>query len=137
MRRRWILIGDGSRAKIIEKFRGEFKPIHLTFHAEKETDVKDKGHHAPGAVSPSVVHAKHSFPPHQEWSTFQTHTFVKQIADILNHGHDRFDELLLIVPSKILGELRPHLNENARIKVIGEIHKDYTHTPLHEIEHLF
>lgn len=98
MRKKWILIADGAKAKIIEKSAEGLKNIGLTYHSA-ESD-RDKGHHSPGRVSPSVVHAQHSFPPHEEFGVFEKYEFAKKIADILNHNTNHFDELLLIAHQK-------------------------------------
>ena len=135
MRKKWILIADGERAKIIEKSADGLKNIGLTHHSA-ESD-KDKGHHSPGRVSLSVVQAQHSFPPHEEFRVFEKHEFAKEMADIINHNNDHFDELLLIAPPKVLGDLRMDLNKKSTGKIVGEVHKDYTHSPIVEIEHLF
>lgn len=135
MKKKWILIADGAQAKIIEKTIEGLKNIGITHHPD-ESD-KDTGHHSPGRVSPSVVHAQHSFPSHAGISVLEKHEFAKQIADIINHNNDQFDELLLISPPKVLGDLRVDLNKQSIEKVVGEIHKDHIHSPIAEIEHLF
>jgi protein required for attachment to host cells len=135
MRKKWILIADGERAKIIEKSADGLKNIGLTHHSAESN--KDKGHHSPGRVTPSMAHAQHSFPPHDEWRMFEKHEFAKKMADIINHNNDHFDELLLIAPSKVLGDLRMGLNNRSIEKIVGEMHKDYIHSSISEIEHLF
>ena len=137
MKRRWILIGDGSRAKILEKTNEGLRNIGLTHHSSEIPIHKDKGHHQPGAVSPSVVHAKHSFPPHEEWGFFEKHEFAKKMAHLINQNTDNFEELLLIAEPKILGEIRSYLDKQALEKIVNEVPKDYTHTPIKEIEELF
>lgn len=136
MKKRWILIADGSRAKILEKYNNTLHNIELTYHSEEVSFEKDKGHHRPGIVTPSVVHAKHSFPPHEEWGIFERHEFAIKIATILNQNNDKFDELVLIAPPKVLGDLRKYLNKHSLDKLINEINKDYTHTPIKEIENI-
>ncbi len=84
-----------------------------------------------------MAHAQHSFPPHEEFGSFEKHEFAKKMADIINHNNDQFDELLLIAPPKVLGDLRMDLNKTSIEKIAGEIHKDHIHTPIAEIEHLF
>lgn len=135
MRKKWILIADGERAKIIEKSADGLKNIGLTYHSA-ESD-KDKGHHSPGRVTPSVAYAQHSFPPHEEFGSFEKHEFAKKMAGIINQNNDQFDELLLIAPPKVLGNLRGELNQASTKKIAGEIQKDHIHTPIAEIEDLF
>jgi len=137
MKRKWILIADGTRAKIIEKYQETLHNVDLTHHISELHLNKDKGHHKPGAVSPSIVHARHSFPPPEGWGVFEKHEFSRKMAEIINQNNNDFDELVLIAPPKILGDLRIHLNKQSLEKVVEEIHKDYTHAPIKEIESIF
>jgi protein required for attachment to host cells len=134
IKRRWIFIGDGSRAKIIEKSTHELRNVGLTHHSSELSIHKDKGHHKPGTFSPSIVHAKHSFPPHEEWGVFEKHEFAREMARFINEHVNGFEELLLIAPSKTLGDLRVFLHKQSLQKVVGEIAKDHTHTPIEKLK---
>jgi protein required for attachment to host cells len=102
----------------------------------KTSTTKSKGHHTPGAITPSIVHAKHSFPPHEDWGIFEKHKFANKIANIINQNSSLFEELILIAPPKTLGDVRQHLTPASLAKIIKEIDKDYTHTPIKEIEEI-
>lgn len=135
MKKKWILIADGERAKILEKTKEELRYLGLTFHLP-ESD-KDKGHHNPGTASQGAGGGQHSFSPRKEFGVFEKHQFAKEIAAFLSKHHEHYEELLLIVPPKVLGDLRLEMHTNAAKKVVGEIQKDHIHTPISEIEHLF
>jgi protein required for attachment to host cells len=45
-----------------------------------------------------------------------------------------FDRLVLVVPSRFLGELRDALDRHTRERVIAELSKDLTHLPTHELK---
>lgn len=137
MTRKWILIADGSRAKILEKTKNDLRYVEFTHHASDIPTYKDKGHHQPEAVSPSVVHAKHSFPPREEWGEFEKKVFAKSMAEIIDARVGEFDALMIIAPGKITYEIKSHLNKEALSKLIEEVHKDYTHTPIEDIERMF
>lgn len=134
MKRKWILIADGSRAKIIEKCKNELSNIGLTHHLSEISTEKDKGRHKPGAAKASALHSKNSFPTHEDWGIFEKNEFAAKMAEIINKNNEAFEELVLIAPPKTLGELRKQLNTISRLKLVEEIDKDYTHTPIKEIE---
>lgn len=134
MKIKWILIADGERAKILEKTKEELRYLGPTYHIPESE--KDKGHHSPGALQGGTG-GHHSFYPKEEFRVFEKHQFAKEIAAFLSKHHDHYEELLLIVPPKVLGDLRAEMHKNAASKVVGEIQKDHIHTPIAEIEHLF
>jgi protein required for attachment to host cells len=98
---------------------------------------KDKGHHKPEAVNHSIIHARHSFPSHEGWMVFEKHALTRKMVEIINQNNNDFDELMLIASPKVLGDLRIHLNKHSLEKIVEEIHKDYTHSPIKEIESIF
>lgn len=53
-------------------------------------------------------------------------------AAALRHG---FDHLVLVADPTTLGELRPQLHKEVGARTLAEIAKDWTNTPLEQIEH--
>lgn len=137
-KKRWIFIADGSRGKVLEKYRGELHLVNLTCHAEEVAAPYDKGHHQPGSVRSSFGGlAQESLPPHGEFGHPKTaHAFIKDMCKMINNNHLKFDELLLVAPPKVIGDMRQFLSKESQHKIVREIHKDYTHTPMAEIEPL-
>jgi protein required for attachment to host cells len=49
---------------------------------------------------------------------------------------DRFRSLVIVAPPRTLGELRRSYHDELAKRVIGEVPKNLTNAPLHEIERL-
>lgn len=63
-------------------------------------------------------------------------TFAKQLALRLNDGalKDRYPHLVLIADPQTLGQMRPLLHMETRKRMLGEIAKTLTNSPLEDIE---
>jgi protein required for attachment to host cells len=65
--------------------------------------------------------------------------FADELAELLNTAArmKSYDRLVLVAPAKTLGDLRQALDKEAASKVDGELSKDLTPIPDHELaEHL-
>jgi len=139
-RKTWILVADGARARILENEgpgTGLAPALNFNF-AASHAPTRDYGADKPGrGQSPGGGH--HAKPPKVDWHCFEKHLFVKDVAKALEGAlsDSAFDELVLVAPPKILGELRQALAEPVRSCVSGEVGKDLTHLTVHEMgEHL-
>lgn len=63
-------------------------------------------------------------------------TFAKQLAEQLNEGalNNRYAHLLLVADPTTLGRLRPLLHKETQARLIGDLAKDLTNSPLVDIE---
>lgn len=63
-------------------------------------------------------------------------TFAKQLAHGLNQGalQDRYAHLVLVADPVTLGRVRPLLHKETARRVVAEVSKTLTNTPLAEIE---
>src|SRR5882724_6252704 len=73
-----------------------------------------------------------------DWHHLAKERFTSEVAEALyRHGHaNRFEELVIIAPPKILGNLRKVLHAEVVDLIAAEIPKDLTTHPLSEIEKL-
>ncbi|MBS0233244.1 MAG: host attachment protein [Proteobacteria bacterium] len=122
----WILIADGSEARILEAL-GKGKGF-------QERTVSG-GHRPPfgSVVDGATPH------PVQEERTSATRAlealFASQLGTMLA-GYSRnhlFDTLVLIAPAPMLAQLRKMIPTDVREKVVAEIEKDLTKIPFSEI----
>lgn len=129
---KWLLVADGERAKfLVQGNDHKIKPLETTHHADETHYEKDMGAHKPGATSHSgggQVYAPHS-DPHQIKKTL----FAKQLADKINHEQEHFHELTVVAPAHFLGDLRENFSKEVQKKIVLEISKDLTKTPLDEL----
>jgi protein required for attachment to host cells len=61
---------------------------------------------------------------------------IEIVASALNRASDeqRFDDLALIAPAAILGQLRTKLSKQTRGKLMAEVVKDLTRVPVRQLE---
>lgn len=61
--------------------------------------------------------------------------FARSVAEIVDRmaGDSTYDRLVLVAPPSTLGELRAHLNKHTSGRVTGEVAKDLTKIPDHEL----
>lgn len=134
----WILIADGARARIVLNDgpgRGikpgpdkEFEGVN----APTREIVSDR----PGrAFDSSGLGGRHSMEPRTDPHEHEQRLFHQRIAAYLDTAakNGEFDRLVVVAPPKALGNLRSALTEAVRKKVIGELNKDLTHVPIHDL----
>lgn len=127
--RTWILIADGSGARILEAFGSG--------HGYQERSVGSGRHLSTTDALTGTA------PPHHE-STMRRSAakvlealFASQLSSMLA-GHlrnDAFDRLILIAPASMLHKLRKMITPEVREKVVVEIERDLSNIPNDEIPH--
>lgn len=62
--------------------------------------------------------------------------FVKVLAERINRVALRngFDHIVLVADPTTLGEIRPQLHKEVSARMIAEVAKDWTNTPLEQVE---
>lgn len=135
----WILLADGGNARIIERDGpfGNLTEIHNLTHShaanrERGTDRAGRGFESSGTT-------RHAYEPRTDWHEQQKEEFAKDIVKLLNEAHtqQKFHELYILAPAKMLGLIRQHMNHsNHEIneKVSKELSKDAISFTLAEIK---
>jgi Protein required for attachment to host cells len=121
--RTWILIADGSGARILEAL-GEGSGFHQVSGDEVLGDGAEGGFQDGNAVGPQRTIAK-----------ALVTLFASQLAAMLA-GYLRsnaFDRLIIVAPPAMLAELRKMIGPSVREKIVAEIAKDLTKIPNTEI----
>lgn len=61
--------------------------------------------------------------------------FARSVAEVVDKmaGDATYDRLILVAPPSTLGELRAHLNKHTTGRITGEVAKDLTKVPDHEL----
>lgn len=131
---KWILVADGERAKFLTQVDSTLVQVHSTHHVEEAVLThKDKDSGKPGRVGKGGALGLHSYPSHTDWHRFEKDLFAIEIAKVLNKEVAHFDSIVIIAPPLILGDLRKHLSDHVKNKVIHEVNKDLTKLPLDEL----
>ena len=62
--------------------------------------------------------------------------FVKVLAERINRSALRngFEHIVIVADPSTLGEIRPQLHKEVGARMIAEVAKDWTNTPLEQIE---
>lgn len=135
--RTWIVVADGGRARFLVN-EGPGRGLH---EALPETPVaslpptRDLGTDRPGRVFESADGSRHAMEPRVDWHRFEKRRFARSVARIIdrNAGEGSFDRLVLVAPPKTLGDLRAVLGQASREAVHGEVAKDLTKVPVHDL----
>ncbi len=137
----WIVIADGSRARILAPREGG-KGFDIVSEAASEsahTPSHEIWSDRPGQTQESAYSGHHSIEPRHDPHEERKLAFVRGLAAQLNQaaGEKRFDNLILFAPPRCLGQLRDGLDEPVRSKIKAAAAKDLTKLPLGELpQHL-
>ena len=134
----WVLIGDGKKALLLRN-EGDADLMNLRridVREQHNPATRDQGSDAPGrGVGPGAVSGSVS---QTDWHQIEEDRFAAGMAADLNRASKdgAFKELVIVVPPKVLAEIRRDLSSDTQGKVRAEIPKDLTHHPIPEIEAL-
>lgn len=116
----WVIVADGGRARMLQNV-GEERALKLVQQRVIEPqNLDDEG---PSGSQPKEIDVEEA-------------TFAKQLANRLNDGALKNDyrHLVLIADPQTLGQMRPLLHKEALDRLIGEVAKTLTNSPIDEIE---
>lgn len=133
----WILVADGARARILAN-EGPGKGLAPVVDKEfptSRTPTREIGADRPGRTFESADGARHAMEPRVDWHRFEKGQFARKMADIVERaaGRQAFDRLVLVAPPQTLGDLRTALGRQARERLAGELNKDLTQVPIHDL----
>lgn len=130
----WVLIADGSRARIFVKSHNKLNHIMGQDFVGENLRESDLGTSKPGRGYESSNPTRHAYQPRTDWHQYQKEQFAKELCTILDKATENsdFDELIIISPPKTLGDIRAYLSKQTLSKVTAEVPKDIT--KLNELE---
>lgn len=135
----WILVADGAKARILERLgpSGALLPASDKCFSESEArePTRDIGTERPGRVHESADVSRHAMAPRVDWHRFAKERFANTVAAALEDAakQKKYEALVLVAPPQALGDLRRALGQHAKALVEGEVGKDLTNIPDHEI----
>jgi protein required for attachment to host cells len=137
--RTWVVIADSVRAKVLIQARSGDA---LTALAGAEFHSPDPSHHArdlgsdrPSRSIESVGGGRHAIEPKHDARRLTAAGFAGDLAGFLEHHaqEDNFDRLVIVAPSRMLGNFRNALGRHAEKKLVAELNEDLTKTPVREL----
>jgi protein required for attachment to host cells len=135
----WVFVGDGQKALFLINEGDEKLPNlrRLAVWERQDPPSREQGSDAPGRARSSVGEI-HSAVEETDWHELEKERFATLIADRINKAalSNTFDQILIVAPPRILGDLRREFAKATEAKIIAEIAKDLTHHTITEIERL-
>jgi protein required for attachment to host cells len=134
----WVLVADGSRARILRKDEGNRKQLRtiegMTFSHElpKTSEVvRDRLPRTFESVGDTRHGVATEVDPHRE----EKRKFAGELADALDAElvKKSFDRLVIVAPAQMLGDLRSALTPAVRARTATEVVLDLTKVPDAEI----
>jgi hypothetical protein len=145
----WFLVADGAGAQVYvrERVKARIPMGRRTKHRHYEEKVEPElvpvsgmrweaqspeeyqiGNNLLGRVFESVGPARHMGEPHVDIREDLKLRFMRTIASQLHVAAQQksFDQLVLIAPPKLLGELKKQLDESVLSHVVAELPKEMT-----------
>ncbi len=119
----WVVVADGSGARVFRNV-GSDSALALKQEALLEPEeLLDDGPSGSMPVEQSAGHVDEA-------------TFAKQLAQRINAAalKQRFAHLVLVADPQTLGQMRPLLHKETTQRLLGEIGKTLTNSPLEDIE---
>lgn len=135
----WVVVADGEKALLLRN-KGDAKFPDFEVLREMEQDnpaTREQGTERPGRHSDGLS-AHNSAYEETDWHRLSKERFANDIADLLYKlaHRSRFEEIVIVAPPQVLGEMRKQLHREVASKVTAEIPKTLTNHTVFEIEAL-
>lgn len=117
-----IVVADGAGARV---FRNEGTEHKIKLH---QFDILELGEMVDGPAG--------SMPKDASDQQIVEATFAKQLSQVLNDGalNHRYERLVLIADPTTLGRMRPLLHQEVQQRVVAEVAKTLTNSPVEDIQ---
>ncbi|MEZ5783672.1 MAG: host attachment family protein [Rhizobiaceae bacterium] len=133
----WVIVADGEKALFLKNEGDATYPnlnVVRELH-EENPPSREQGTDQPGRMSDGPS-SHRSAVEEVDWHRIAKERFADEISERLYKMAHRgdFEEIVLIAPPLVLGEMRKKLHKEVESKVIGEVAKTLTGHPVYEIE---
>ena len=132
----WYVIADGGRARFVTRDEeGAFRTLSSFVSTELHKSAHELGRDRPARVKQSASPARSAVEPRRDLHEAAKEDFIRTVADTLASElkDEKFDELVLVAPPGVIGELKASLSKPTVKVVVKELHKDLTKVPDHEL----
>lgn len=132
----WLLVCDAQKALLL---RNTGTNGDLKLETEEVFKQDNPLSHEQASAPPGRVFASDGRRAATEETDFHRQASERFLAGVVERVNGRvarheIDALAVIAPPKALGILRPLLSQQARHILVAELERDYTKTPIQEIE---
>lgn len=137
----WILVANGSEARLFERKGKEWSLLESFYHPDsrrKDTEITSDhlGHEeTQGNRTEINTKAYGSFPETTDPHDYEIDRFARELAHHLDNHRARsdFDELVVVAPPRFHGRFNRHRSRELAACVAADIEKDYTKVPEREL----
>ena len=134
----WVVVADGEKALFLVNAGTPDSPELEVFTGFEQPNPRtaDQGVDRPGRLSDGMGSAHRSAVQETDWHRLAKHEFAHEIASMLEQNAlaDGFEQVVIVAPAVILGELRKSFGKPVSSRVVAEVAKDLTKHPVPEIE---
>ena len=118
-----VVVADGRGARV---FRNVGDDKSLSLHQDDLLELMNMNDDGPAG----------SLPAESSGMQIDEATFAKQLAQGLNEGalKHRYEHLVLVADPHTLGRMRPLLHKETSQRLVAEVAKTLTNSPLEDIE---
>ncbi len=134
----WVMVADAGHARVLAKAGPKehlAQVAGLEFeHANPKSS--DLGRDSLPRTFDSMGPGRHAVAPKSDPHRAEKRHFAKELAETLDSGFESkaFDELIIIAPPQMIGDLRPMLSDGVKSRLKQEILLDLAKAPISEIE---
>ncbi len=123
-----IVVADGGSARVFTNAGSDHK---LVLKQHGELQVQELAEQGASGQGPSG-----SVPQDMTLSQLNEATFAKQLAEQLNEDalKNRYAHLVLVADPQTLGRIRPLLHKQTQQRLVRDLAKDLTNSPLEDIQ---
>jgi protein required for attachment to host cells len=134
-----VLVGDGRKALFLRN-RGNPQRVELITERvleQKNPPTREQGTDQPGRYLGSDGVSRSAM-EETDWHQLAEQRFAVEVAEELyRSAHvNGFEELVVVAPPKVLGNLRAAFHKEVADRVVAEVPKDLTSHPVPEVARL-
>ena len=131
----WVLVLDGAKALILENY-GDAQAPNLRLVRKDENAASDS--RGESTTGPSHAGEAPKRPDAHEFHATTETGFAEEMAAWLYKAahRNRFAQLVIVAPPKVLGTLRQSLHKEVASRVVAEVPKTLTSHPVDQIERI-
>ena len=136
----WYVVADGGRARFVaQDENGAFRTVLSFVAADMHKRSSDLGRDRPARVMESAGPGRSAVEPRRDLHEAAKEDFIALVAEQIaaEHANGQFDSLVLVSPPGVLTELRHKLSKPLAQLVVGDLQKDLTKVPDHDLTEHF
>jgi protein required for attachment to host cells len=134
-----VLVSDGRRARLLRNQGTPRQPQLIVEQSLEQHNppTREQGTDRPGRKHGTDGNARSAI-EQTDWHHQEEQRFAAELADILyqlEHA-GRYEELVVVAPPKMLGDLRAKFHQEVKRAVVAEVPRDLTNYSVPEISRL-